>query len=140
MTALRGSRSCLQASHFMREPPHGCRQDGLPHNLLGRGCCGRRNHIGHILAAMARIATHVGLAIRELRIDVVYHFHHHARHQLLGILVAGIVTLNVAEIAPLTESSLHAPHHRTYLVFLQNFQILMRRLWAACPTLFGSRS
>src|ERR1035441_1850080 len=93
-------------------------------------------HIGRRLAAMAGVATDVDLAVRELRVDVVDHFHHAARHQLLGVLVAGIVALNVAEIAPLTESAAHRTHHGTFVLSLEDFQVLGRA--AASPTLLGS--
>src|ERR1035437_7907603 len=88
--------------------------------LLSRRRCRRRDHVGRRLAAMAGVATHVDLSVRELRVDVVDHLHHLTRHQLLGNLVAGIVAPNVAEIALLTESTSHRPHHGTLVLSLED--------------------
>src|SRR5581483_9983604 len=52
---------------------------------------GRRRRFGHRLAAMARVASHVHLAIRELGVDLVDHLHHLACDKLLGVLVAGTI-------------------------------------------------
>src|ERR1017187_7022912 len=96
-------------------------------DLLSGRRCRRRHHIGRRLAAMAGVATDMDLTVGELRVDVVDHFHHAARHQLLGVLVAGILALNVAEIAPLTESAAHRTHHGTFILSLEDFQVLDRK-------------
>ena len=62
------------------------------------------------------------LAIGELAVDVVDHFHHIARDHLFGVLIAGAI-LHVAEIAILTECGPHASHRGADILGLQNLEV-----------------
>jgi hypothetical protein len=83
---------------------------------------------------MTGVASDVHLAIGELAVDGIRHFHHVARDELLGIFIAGTI-LNMAEVAILSERRAHPTHGRTDVFGLQNFEILRG---AASPSLFRS--
>src|SRR3982751_6370722 len=86
----------------------------------------RRGHFRHRLTAMAGVTANVGLPVGELGVDVVYHLNHLAGHELLGILVARIVALHVAEVALHAERTTHSAHHRAHLILFEDFEILVR--------------
>ena len=84
---------------------------------------------------MARVATDVAnrRAIRKLAVDVARHRQHHARGFLLGIIVAGKITLHVAKHALNAERGSERAHRHDDLLSSfagQDLQVLQRRRWA----------
>src|SRR4051794_10273783 len=75
---------------------------------------------------MARVTANVGLPVGELGIDVVNHLDHLAGHEFLGILVARVIALHVAEVALHAERTTHRAHHRSYLLLFEDLEVLMR--------------
>src|ERR1039458_10279953 len=74
----------------------------------------------------------------ELGVDVMRHRYHGASHQLLGIVVAGIVPTNVAELAIHSEPSRELLHDATLQLFgRQYLQIFRWTASAALPFLRG---
>src|ERR1035438_1597961 len=84
----------------------------------GRGR-GGRHRFRRRLPTMASEAGHVNLAFRggELGVDAMRHRDHGASHEFLGIVVAGIVPTNVAELAIHSEPSSELLHDASLQLF-----------------------
>jgi hypothetical protein len=83
---------------------------------------------------MASVATDVAnrRAIRKFRIDFARHREHHAGGSLLGIIVAGKITLHVAKHALNAEGNSERSHRHDDLLSSfagQNLYVLQRRRW-----------
>src|ERR1017187_4881354 len=105
----------------------------------GRGWRGR-HRFRRRLSTMASEAGHINFALglRELGVDVMRHGDHGTSHEFLGIIVAGVVPTNVAELAILSERSSELLHDASLQLFgRQYLQVLRRAASAAFPLLRG---
>jgi len=78
---------------------------------------------------MASVASYVTLSVRKLSVDISRHGQHHSRGFLLWIVIAGEITLHVAEGASLAEGARKGTHSHLELlrsVAGENLQILWR--------------